>query len=422
MMPSTSQQQPQKQPKNYYDQTFILQHCQDILGFYDPRVVDPSGGYFHNYFDNGELFNPGFKQLVSSTRIVINYATAAMLFATDAEKSSQYKAIAQHGLNYVEQVHWYDDIQGYAWTLQDHQPLDTTQQAYGYAFVLLCYAAVHKAGLIKDSHKLNHTYQLLEQRFWQAEHGLYADEISPQGVLSDYRGQNANMHLCEAMLAAYEACGERHFLDRAMTLAQNITVRQAALTDGLVWEHYTTSFQPDWNYNKADPKNLYRPWGFQPGHQTEWTKLLLILHRHQPQDWLITKACELFDRAYQQAWDAEHGGLIYGFAPDGRWCDDDKYFWVQAESMAAAALLYQTTGAEVYLVAYQNLWQYSWDHMIDHQYGAWFRLLNRDNSKVSTEKSAAGAKCDYHTLCACIEVLRGMGFASLPLVSFSSAN
>ena len=81
-----------------------------------------------------------------------------------------------------------------------------------------------------------------------------------------------------------------------------------------------------------------------------------------------------------KAWDTQHGGLFYGFAPDGSVCDTDKYFWVQAESMAAAALLYQTTGAEVYLVAYQNLWQYSWDHLIDHQYGAWFRLLSRGNS------------------------------------------
>ncbi len=32
-------------------------------------------------------------------------------------------------------------------------------------------------------------------------------------------------------------------------------------------------------------------------------------------------------------------GLFYGFAPNGDICDNDKYFWVQAESFAAAALL-----------------------------------------------------------------------------------
>ena len=393
---------------NYYSQDFLLAHCQSILDFYTDRVVDQTGGYHQNFLDDGSLFDTHFKQLVSSTRIIVNYATAALVFQRD-----DYLQIARHGLNYLEQVHWQADTETYAWTLNNHQPLDMTQQAYGYAFVLLAYAAARKAALIDSDAPLLKVYQLLEQRFWQADFGLYADEISPAGVLSDYRGQNSNMHLCEAMLAAFEATGNELFLQRANQLAYNIAVRQADLTQGLVWEHYNTAFQPDWDYNKADPKNLYRPWGFQPGHQTEWTKLLLILNRHQPQAWLTERAASLFDRAYLQAWDAEHGGLIYGFNPEGRWCDDDKYFWVQAESFAAAALLYSSTGQQKYLQQYESLWSYSWAHMIDHQYGAWFRVLRRDNSKYSNQKSAAGAKCDYHTLCACFEVLRDLGHPAL---------
>ncbi len=100
-------------------------------------------------------------------------------------------------------------------------------------------------------------------------------------------------------------------------------------------------------------------------------------------------------------------------ASQGKWCDEDKYFWVQAESFAAAALLYKATGENKYLQQYESLWQYSWQHMIDHQYGAWFRLLNRDNSKTSNQKSAAGAKCDYHSLGACMEVLRSLGHPKL---------
>ncbi|MFC4653884.1 AGE family epimerase/isomerase [Rheinheimera marina] len=392
---------------NFYSEAFLLEHCQSILDFYTDKVVDPSGGYHQNYLDDGSLFDSHFKQLVSSTRIIVNYALASLVY-----DNADYKAIAQHGLNYLEQVHWQAETQTYAWTLNNHQPLDMTQQAYGYAFVLLAYSAAYKAKLIDSAEPLKQTYQLLEQRFWQADYGLYADEISVAGELSPYRGQNSNMHLCEAMLAAFEACGEPLFLQRAQTLAHNIAVRQADQTGGLVWEHYKPDFSIDWDYNKDDPKNLYRPWGFQPGHQTEWTKLLLILHRHAPQDWMLQRAASLFDQAYSKAWDAEHGGLIYGFDPQGQWCDDDKYFWVQAESLAAAAMLHQQTGEAKYLQQYQSLWQYSWQHMVDHQYGAWFRVLHRDNSKYSNQKSAAGAKCDYHTLCACFEVLRTLGLST----------
>jgi len=388
---------------NYFNKPFLQQHCQDILNFYTSRVVDKKGGYFQNYYDNGTLFSEGKKQLVSSTRIIVNYALAAIIF-----DNSDYVAIAKHGLDYLENVHWQAETESYAWTLDNNKPDDMTQQAYGYAFVLLAYAAVKKAGIISNDEKLLTTFELLEQKFWQSDYGLYADEISPDGVLSNYRGQNSNMHLCEAMIAAYEATNNIIFLNRAKLLAHNITVRQAELTDNLVWEHYRVNFQPDWEYNKNDPKNLYRPWGFQPGHQTEWAKLLLIINRHEPQAWLVERAVALYDYAYEIAWDNDFGGLIYGFDQQGKWCDDDKYFWVQAESFATAALLYAETKEQKYLTQYNAIWQYCDQHFIDHQYGAWFRVLSRGNSKYSTEKSSVGAKCDYHTLGACYEVLRSL--------------
>lgn len=386
---------------DFYSQEFLTNHCQSILDFYDARVVDETGGYFQNFYDDGKTFNVGFRQLVSSTRIIVNYAMASIVL-----DKPEYKDIAKHGLVYLENVHWQEKTQTYAWILEDHHPVDMTQQAYGYAFVLLAYAAAKKAHIISTNTPLIKMYELLEKRFWLPEYGLYADEMNVDGVLSGYRGQNANMHLCEAMIAAYEATNETMFLDRAFVIAENIVKRQTQDTDGLIWEHYQSNFFPDWEYNKNDPKNLYRPWGFQPGHQTEWTKLLLMLHRHRPEHWLVESAKTLFDRAMKVAWDKQYGGLIYGFDPQGHWCDDDKYFWVQAESFAAAAMLYQATNEDVYLVHYNQLWQYSWQHMVDHQHGAWFRLLNRCNEKYSNEKSSAGAKCDYHSLGACFEVLR----------------
>ena len=406
-MQQLKQTNPQSDASNktaFYSRDFLLEHATSILAFYNPRVIDQTGGYYQNFFVNGEYFDDKFRQLVSSTRIIVNYALAGLVY-----QDNDYLKMAKHGLDYVEQVHWQQEQQSYAWTLNNHQAEDMTQQAYGYAFVLLAYAAAKKSGIICTNDELLNVYELLEQRFWQPEFGLYADEISADGVLSDYRGQNANMHLCEAMIAAYEATSEPQFLKRAKTIAENIALRQADLTDGLVWEHYTTNFLADWEYNKNDPKNLYRPWGFQPGHQTEWCKLLLMLNRHDPQPWLVERAKSLFDRAYTTAWDHEHGGLIYGFDPQGNCCDDDKYFWVQAESFAAAAMLYQVTDESQYLEHYNALWQYSWQHMVDHKHGAWFRVLKNDNSKYNDQKSAAGAKCDYHTLGACFEVLRVLG-------------
>jgi len=286
---------------------------------------------------------------------------------------------------------------------------DGTNHCYGLAFVLLAYSHALMAGVEEARPWIGETFDLMQRRFWSADHSLYADEASADwSALSPYRGQNANMHACEAMLAAFDATGEIRYLQRAETLAHNITVRQAALASNLVWEHYKPDWSVDWDYNRDDKTNIFRPWGYQPGHLVEWAKLLLILERHgskiRSADWLLPRAIELFDAAMANAWDADHGGIVYGFAPDGSVCDGDKYFWVQAEALAAAALLADRTGDGKYWTWYERIWEYSWEHFVDHKHGAWYRILTRYNRKISDEKSPAG-KTDYHTMGACYEVL-----------------
>lgn len=385
---------------DFRSRAFLSQHSHDIFNFYHPRAIDTQGGFFQYFRDDGSIYDADTRHLVSSTRFVFNYSVWTQLFADDA-----LKAQVQHGFDFLRDSHLQADTSGYAWLLNAGGVVDGTNHCYGLAFVMLACGWAHRAGVSGAQQQLAGAFDLMEQHFLDAEAGLYKDEISADWQqVSAYRGQNANMHSCEALLAAFEATGEGRYLERAQLLASNMCQRQAALGDGLIWEHYDTAWQIDWDYNRDDPKHLFRPWGFQPGHQTEWAKLLLILNEHAPQDWLVEKAMELFDRALAAAWDEEHGGICYGFAPDGSICDGDKYFWVQAESFAAAARLAKATGDEKYWQWYERIWQYSWDHMIDHEHGAWFRILTRDNQKIDDLKSPAG-KTDYHTLGACYDVL-----------------
>jgi mannose/cellobiose epimerase-like protein (N-acyl-D-glucosamine 2-epimerase family) len=383
---------------------FLRQHIADTMAFYHPRAIDPQGGFFHYFRDDGSVYDASHRHLVSSTRFVFDYAMAAREFGRN-----DYLDIARHGLRYLRDVHRDPRSGGYAWTIRDGVAEDRTNHAYGVAFVLLAYSTAVKAGIGEAAPWMDETWALLESRYWDAEAGLYRDEADAEWRFTHYRGQNANMHLCEAMLAAFEASADARYLDRALLLADHMTRRQAAKADGLVWEHYDRDWNVDWDYHRDDPRHLFRPWGFQPGHQTEWAKLLLILDAHlrdrkTPVDWLLPTARHLFDTAVARAWDDVNGGLCYGFAPDGTICDDDKYFWVQAESLAAAARLAQATGDAAYWNWYDKLWAYSWRHFVDHEHGAWYRILDRDNRKYDDEKSPAG-KTDYHTMGACYDVL-----------------
>jgi mannose/cellobiose epimerase-like protein (N-acyl-D-glucosamine 2-epimerase family) len=386
---------------------FLRRHVLDTMAFYGGRCLDPSGGFFHFFLDDGTVYDRTTRHLVSSTRFVFNHAMAYVEFGRP-----EWQAAARHGLRFLREVHRHPSTGGYAWLLrwdgQRAEVLAGTNHCYGLAFVLLAHAVALKAGIDEARAGLAETFELMERHFWEPAHGLYADEATPDWQLASYRGQNANMHACEAMLMAFEASGEPRFLDRAATLADAITRRQAALAGGLIWEHYRSDWSVDPDYNRGDKSNIFRPWGYQPGHLTEWAKLLLILDRHRPQAWLLPRARELFDAAMTTAWDPVHGGLHYGFAPDGSICDADKYFWVQAESLAAAALLAVRTGQARYWDDYERLWGYAWQHFVDHEHGAWYRILGPDNRKLNNEKSPAG-KTDYHTMGACHEVLRALG-------------
>jgi mannose/cellobiose epimerase-like protein (N-acyl-D-glucosamine 2-epimerase family) len=156
------------------------------------------------------------------------------------------------------------------------------------------------------------------------------------------------MHMCEALLAAFKATGDKKYLNRSAFLAETMTQKRCVETNGWIWEHYNENWEIDWKYNIDNPKHVFRPWGFQPGHQIEWSKLCMMLYECLPdQSWLLSTAIRLFDATVAVAWDEANGGLVYSLSRDqSTVCDGDKYYWVQAEGIATAALLASITGEQ----------------------------------------------------------------------------
>jgi len=394
---------------DFRSRAVLLAHAQHSMSFYHPRCIDWSGGMYHFFKDDGRVYDAEQRHLVSSTRFVFTYAMAYRHFG-----QPEYLDGLRHALKFLREAHRDTEFGGYSWLLRCHSGgravLDGTQHAYGQAFVLLAYSHALMAGLDEARPWVAETFELMERSFWEPEAGLYADEASRDWrERGSYRGQNANMHACEALLAAYRATGETRYLERAHTVAFNITQRQAERCGGLIWEHYDSNWQPDWQFNIEDPANLFRPWGYQPGHFTEWAKLLLQLESlggalERDLSWALPTAERLFKVAVEKGWHAEHGGLCYSISPELDICDADKYFWVQAESAAAAAMLAQRTKHPFYWDWYERLWAYSWTHFVDHEHGAWWRILDAQNRKYSDEKSPAG-KVDYHTMGACYDIV-----------------
>jgi len=400
---------------------FLRRHALSILSFYDGRCVDPAGGFFHHYLDDGTVYDTQTRHLVSSARFVVTQSWAAQHFA-DAPRAMAWREHAAHGLRFLHQVHRDPSNGGYAWLLRfdggRHEVIDDTQYCYGLAFVLLAHAAALSCGLHEAAPGLADTFDLMERHFWEPGHGVYANDADARWQVSAYRGQNANMHAVEALLAAWQATREPRYLARATTVADAIARRLADPNGGLIWEHYHADWTPDFDFHRGDRTDIFRPWGYQPGHLAEWAKLLLALERATPgldaENWMQHRARQLFAAAVQHGWDKPHGGLVYTFGPDFAVDDADRHFWVQAEAIAAAAALAERTVEGGYWDWYDRVWAYAWEHFVDHQHGAWYRQLDPTNHRLDDRKSPA-PKTDYHTLGACLEALDALSRYPQPL-------
>ncbi|CCN71762.1 AGE family epimerase/isomerase [Vibrio nigripulchritudo] len=390
--------------KDYRSEAFLTSHIQSLIDFYHPECIDRErGGYINQFKDDGTIFDADTKHLVGTCRFAFNYSLAYLITG-----KQEYQDAAEHGIRFLLEYHKQQDG-GYAWVLNGLDVEDGTRHCYGHAFVLLAAAASIKADAPSGRTLLNDIWEVLEVRFWDKDAQLYVDEIleGSWSNVSEYRGQNANMHMCEAMICAYEATKEARFLDRAYTLAKRVCVELASKADGLVWEHYDQNWQHDWEYNLDDPKHLFRPWGYLPGHFTEWSKLLLILSRYRREEWMIETAAHLFNTALDVSWDPSTDGMNYTFSPDRQVVDTDRYYWVTAETIAASAALAVETGEDKYWDWYDTMWSVAERHFIDHQYGGWYRVLDTDNKRYDDLKSPP-SKTDYHPLSACFEVLQSL--------------
>jgi len=384
-----------------WSRSFLQDQIEKIVNFYYPECIDEKlGGYINQFRDDGSIFDDQTKHLVGTCRFVYIFSIAAIL-----TEKSEYKEAARHGVQFLLNHHR-QPKGGYAWILEGLKVNDATNHCYGHAFVLLAFATSLKAGIQESAEPLVETFNLMERRFWRQDDRLYVDEISSDwSIVDPYRGQNANMHTCEAMIAAFEATGETNYLDRATALAIRVCVDMTQQSDGMIWEHYDKKWDPDWRYNLDDPKNLFRPFGYLVGHWMEWAKLLLILEENNPQEWMLPHAKRLFNAAIEQGWDHNSGGMNYAVSPNGEIIDTDRYYWVLSETVAAAGLLANRTGDSTYTDWYSKSWTWSLENLVDQQYGGWYRVLDNKNQRYNDLKSPA-SKTDYHPVAACWEVLK----------------
>ncbi|RDI69900.1 AGE family epimerase/isomerase [Halopelagius longus] len=391
----------------YRTPAWLRRDALGVLDFHRERSLDTHfGGYTAQVSDiDGAVYDQRTKHLVPTARFVFGFSVGKLL-----DGPVWCEPAAEHGLSYLRNVAYDEEHDGYGWQFEGRDVVDDTRATYGHAFVLLAYATAARAGIGNVEHLVTETADLLDDRFFEPEHGAYASNRTAEWdpVEPSYRGQNANMHACEALLAAYEAVGDDRCLDRATTVAEKIALDRADAADGLLWEHFTEDWAVDWEYNRDQKADLFRPWGYQPGHLLEWSKLLVQLDEHDDADWYIDRAERFFEAAVEDGWDDERGGFYYTFDRDGSPIVEDKYTWALEEGLGAAARLGAATGDDDYWEWFDTIHAYLDEYATNHSLGIRYERLTPDGDVHPTIDETPKVKSGYHHVNSCYEALRAL--------------
>lgn len=313
--------------------------------------ANPRGGFFA-LDGTGTAAGPDnpARPIHASARMAHCFAIGALLGRPGAPE------IVDHAMQFLWTRHRDTERGGYFWSVDDHGPVDASKQGYGHAFVLLAAASAKAIGHPLAETMLADAAEILESRFWEDRHGAIAEEFGADwSAVPGYRGQNSNMHLTEALMAAFEATGDGLFLKRAEQIADRVIRRSAAEADWRLPEHFSEDWVVDRDYRGNE---MFRPSGTTPGHSLEWARLLLQLWvlGGERLGWLPDAARALFRQALELGWDERHGGLFYTLDWDDRPLNRLKLWWPLCEGVGAAHFLGELVPDPDAEAAYRRFW------------------------------------------------------------------
>ena len=379
-----------------YHRAWLMDQARALFDSF-ATTLNPGGGFLGLDAEGRPVADPdgnAVRHLHETTRMIYCFALGHLLGHPGSRR------MVDHGMDYLRRAHRDPVNGGYWWAVDDNGPTDASKQAYGHAFVLLAASAAKTVGHPDADRLLADVTDVLLTRFWEDAHGAVREEFTAdwQPLGASYRGQNSNMHLTEALMAAHEVTDDARYLGMAESIADLLIRRKTAENQWRLPEHFTDTWEHDRAYLGSE---MFRPAGSTPGHWLEWSRLLvqLWIAGGRRQGWMPEAAAKLFAMAVDEGWDAQPGGFVYTVDWSGQPLVRDRMWWPVCEGIGATAFLAATGNAEFYQGWYRRLWDYTGAFILAPN-GQWVPQLDERNQLKTTLFS--GRPDIYHALQACL--------------------
>lgn len=344
-----------------------------------------SGGYVQQVTLDGHDARLAYKRIRVTARQIYVFSHAHVLGWTRGAD------LARHGVDFLTSKGWNGPEKGFARRLTpEGAPLDPTPDLYDHAFCLFAFAWFYKATGDKAARDwLHRTLDYVETHMRHPTQAGFLNELPQKG----WRQQNPHMHLTEAMLAAFEATGERRFAEVSKEVSGLFANRFFDAKTATLGEYFTD----DWLRAPGADGRIA-----EPGHQFEWAWILNNGRRQLGLDVApLIRAAAGFAEA--NGIDPASGAVYNAVDKTGAPIDQNSRCWPNTERMKAAIALQDLDGIDPTPVLEASCGLMFERYLACRPKGVWVDVFDKDGKPLSTMVPASTL---YHVFLAFSEVLR----------------
>ncbi|MEX1257902.1 MAG: AGE family epimerase/isomerase [Gemmatimonadota bacterium] len=386
----------------------------NILPFWLPRILDEENGGFHLNHDVRGTFRGEFpKSLVGQARSTWFFARLARSPYGDRT----HLDAATHGFTFLRDRMWDAEHGGFFWATDasGRTPTHLDKHLFGQAYGLYALSEYARAAadppalalarelfLTLDGHSHDPVYGGYEEFYRRDWAPVPASEPSYMHAFAGVKQLNTHLHWMEALTEYLRLSQDPLARDRLLELIlvqSNAVVRK---TTGACTDRHELDWTP---IDVAHARTNY-------GHDLENV-------------WLLWEACDaaslpngplldlyrtLFGNARKLGFDRRSGGFFYTGSPNRRADIRVKIWWVQAEALVCALLMYRITGEASYYHCFSRTLDWVLTHQADWECGDWHAVIGEDGAPAgdkATNKNGAW-KTPYHNgraVLRCLELL-----------------
>lgn len=387
----------------------------ELLPFWTKRMTDvKNGGYITHFDEDGNDTGEDEKSLIAQTRCLYTLSSAHRAGYGEGKLAK----MAAHGVDFILDKMWDKEHEGFYWMVDRKGNVKSDKKIiYGHSFAIYSLSEYTIAtGDKRGIEYAEKVFDLVQKYCTDTMLGGYWEMFErdwtlrgPGSAGGDRKTLDVHMHLMEAFTTLYECTGKdvhKRKLTEIIEILQN-RINHPVYRTGIpqFFRNWTVApqikFEIIWGWDRftgeGTKENVTDNTCF--GHNAEYA-------------WLLNHALEIlgadktpylkdfktiFDHTLVNGIDTQYGGVFVEGPHQGGVSDREKEFWQQAEVLIAMLDGFLLFRDHLYWSAYENVWRFVHDKMINRKTGEWYPLMTRDGVPVWTHMGHSW-KINYHTV------------------------